>query len=562
MEALIYLAKSTAILSLFFLVYELFLKKETYFHANRVFLLLGILVAAILPAFTYTTFIEIEPIVGELVKVPVVEKASVEVAEETGIIAFLKGLNYGTVFVFIYLAGVAFFFTKFTLSLVRLKTLVKNTGTAEYQNGIRYIRTTMITSPFAYFKTIVFNPEMLKEQEIESILKHEEAHVKNFHSVDILVGHLVAYLNWFNPIAWFYRKRISENLEFLADMEATRDLTDIKEYQYALLNAATPLVNPILPVNSFQGSFIKRRILMMQKNRSSKLATIKLAIILPVLIGFFVGFQTESQAITVDSIIEHDSEKDSTYIKRIDDKTLLIRISPKTDLWTLEEIRKLLKNTYEIDFMYNKLEYNDNQQISFIELEIEDTGISSTSVVNYFKSEIDKNSNSIKPLTMQVTYSIIHGAEISESLTNEDGEVFTHEMILTYNVAATKKHSTKTTHRKNTLSDGNLNESIEKDRRSGNRDSNDSEPTSTEGVKDIILFFDSETERTDTIIVPQPIKKAVTDTILIKDTETGKTDTIIVQSEPVKKPVTDTILMKNPDTGKIDTIIIESAPKQ
>lgn len=562
MEALIYLAKSTAILSLFFLVYELFLKKETYFHANRVFLLLGILVAAILPAFTYTTFIEIEPIVGELVKVPVVEKASVEVAEETGIIAFLKGLNYGTVYVFIYLAGVAFFFTKFTLSLVRLKTLVKNTGTAEYQNGIRYIRTTMITSPFAYFKTIVFNPEMLKEQEIESILKHEEAHVKNFHSVDIIVGHLVAYLNWFNPIAWFYRKRISENLEFLADMEATRDLTDIKEYQYALLNAATPLVNPILPVNSFQGSFIKRRILMMQKNRSSKLATIKLAIVLPILIGFFVGFQTESQAITVDSIIEHDSEKDSTYIKRIDDKTLLIRISPKTDLWTLEEIRKLLKNTYEIDFMYNKLEYNDNQQISFIELEIEDTGISSTSVVNYFKSEIDKNSNSIKPLTMQVTYSIIHGAEISESLTNEDGEVFTHEMILTYNVAATKKHSTKTTHRKNTLSDGNLHESIEKDRRSGNRDSNDSEPTSTEGVKDIILFFDSETERTDTIIVPQPIKKAVTDTILIKDTETGKTDTIIVQSEPVKKPVTDTILMKNPDTGKIDTIIIESAPKQ
>ena len=49
MEALIYLLKSSAILGLFYLIYIVFLHKETFFKANRIYLVTGVFVALILP---------------------------------------------------------------------------------------------------------------------------------------------------------------------------------------------------------------------------------------------------------------------------------------------------------------------------------------------------------------------------------------------------------------------------------------------------------------------------------------------------------------------------------
>src|SRR5690554_6836800 len=60
METLIYLLKTTALLSLIFLIYELLLKHETFFTLNRYFLITGILVAATLPFLTFTKTIVVE----------------------------------------------------------------------------------------------------------------------------------------------------------------------------------------------------------------------------------------------------------------------------------------------------------------------------------------------------------------------------------------------------------------------------------------------------------------------------------------------------------------------
>ena len=52
---LIYILQSGLCLAVFYSVYELFLKRETYFQLNRIFLVSGLLLSFLIPAFPITS---------------------------------------------------------------------------------------------------------------------------------------------------------------------------------------------------------------------------------------------------------------------------------------------------------------------------------------------------------------------------------------------------------------------------------------------------------------------------------------------------------------------------
>jgi len=53
-------------------------------------------------------------------------------------------------------------------------------------------------------------------------------HSQQRHSIDVLVAHLFAIVFWINPIVWFYKKAIIQNLEFIADHNAIQQIEDKK----------------------------------------------------------------------------------------------------------------------------------------------------------------------------------------------------------------------------------------------------------------------------------------------------------------------------------------------
>jgi len=57
-----YLLKSTAILSLFYLFYKIFLQNETFFKSIRVYFLIGFISAIAIPLVVITKHIIVEPI--------------------------------------------------------------------------------------------------------------------------------------------------------------------------------------------------------------------------------------------------------------------------------------------------------------------------------------------------------------------------------------------------------------------------------------------------------------------------------------------------------------------
>ena len=63
-------------------------------------------------------------------------------------------------------------------------------------------------------------PQGIKEVDKNVILAHEETHIRQWHCVDLVLGDIFCIIQWFNPIAWLYKRDLVENHEFLADSNA------------------------------------------------------------------------------------------------------------------------------------------------------------------------------------------------------------------------------------------------------------------------------------------------------------------------------------------------------
>ncbi len=292
MDFLIYLLKSTLLLSLFLGVYEFFLKRETFFALNRYFLLGGIFTAACLPAISWEKtvvvykYLRISTASSSLQNIPVTKPVS---------LSFWQQLDYAQLLLVVYIVVLVFLGIKFLQKYWQLYSTLRKQQVRRRENGICYIETTEDLGPFSFFNTVVYNPSLCSKEEREFILQHEQTHVKKLHSVDLVVANLVAYLNWFNPLVWLYRKRMLQNLEFLADRSVTATLQSSKAYQLSLVRRAT-VTHSALPVTSFQQSFLKTRIAMLHKNKSRKSAYLKLGFILPLIAVFFFTFQVKTVA--------------------------------------------------------------------------------------------------------------------------------------------------------------------------------------------------------------------------------------------------------------------------
>ena len=119
-----------------------------------------------------------------------------------------------------------FFIQLFSL----IKIIHKNKGVKK--DGFVFIETQNNTSPFSFFKCIVYNPKTFTQVELDHIIEHEKTHAKQYHSIDILITQLFCVLLWFNPFMWLYNKDLKQNLEFIADKHTLNQYNCKKSYQY------------------------------------------------------------------------------------------------------------------------------------------------------------------------------------------------------------------------------------------------------------------------------------------------------------------------------------------
>lgn len=285
----LYLLQASGCMTLLYLLYITCFKQETFYRYNRILLLSAFICSAILPLLPVPAFQWASAPATDAPTAMVyfnnAPSAQIHTSEHPGAVAHFWWeplMQYAVTGMLAVYIGVALI-----LLLVHIQQLIKirqlaKTGHAYTKNNIRYVQITGLTAPFSFLQTIFFDPNAHEPTELQHILRHEEAHVQQRHSVDILLSSLYCCICWINPFAWMCKKSLQLNLEFLADEAALQAFDRSTAYQYSLLKMGARR-SPVAIVSHFSKSFIKNRILMMNKTQSSRKRTWRYLLLLPVL---------------------------------------------------------------------------------------------------------------------------------------------------------------------------------------------------------------------------------------------------------------------------------------
>lgn len=308
---MLYIAKSGICLSVFLIIYVLFLRKTTFFTFNRFFLLSGFVISFIVPLveLTYDVFIPVSIISSytSANEIPDMVSTTVVGAESSS-------FNIWNILITVYVIGILFQILRNARAYTKVKALIKN-GMKMKTGSISIIDSESIGSPFTVFNYVLINMNRLSDVEKNLILKHETTHIQQKHWFDLLCCEITLILQWFNPFAWLYIFYIKENHEFLADKAVIKSGISPVLYQAVLVNQR--FQGPVFSFsNSFNYSKSLNRLVMIKKEKSSPWKRLTALIIVPAM-GLFIwasakpNYVIENQDLSLDKLLYEYLENSS-----------------------------------------------------------------------------------------------------------------------------------------------------------------------------------------------------------------------------------------------------------
>lgn len=290
-----YLIKASVSLALFYGLYILLLRKDTFFRLRRFYFLFSIAFSLLFP------FLMIEVTAKEEVpvQIPAYWLSQIEVsampAQQVSVI------DWKLIALFAIGAVSLIYALRFIMQLFCiLKLKVSHDSEKLDTCCIVKIKDRKI-SPFSFFRWIFIGSQIDGEEKLKEIIAHEMIHVRQLHSVDVLLAEIVCILFWWNPFVWLLKKEIKINLEYLADEGVLKEGFSPKEYQYILLQVSN--VNTGIPIiNNFNVSQLKKRITMMNKNRTSLGKATKYLLLVPVVFVLLLGNAVQASPDIADMI--------------------------------------------------------------------------------------------------------------------------------------------------------------------------------------------------------------------------------------------------------------------
>lgn len=303
----IYSLKVAFCLIAFYLVFKLLLSKETFHTFNRWVLLLVMVVSILLPWLKVTTA-EPTAIAEGMISLESIIASAEVVNDDTP-----EGLSAIQLLFIIYIIGIAVFFLREVVSVVRLYRLIRRGTplTAEQagvsQHGVRVVVMKNEIAPFSWFRHVVLSEKDFRENPRE-ILTHELAHIRLGHSWDVAVCNLLIIFQWWNPAAWLLKRELQNVHEFEADEAVINRGVDAKQYQLLLIRKSVG-ERLFSMANNLNHQSLKKRITMMTTKKSSPWQKAKVLVALPMAALAVVAFanpdvervaeqvETESQAV-------------------------------------------------------------------------------------------------------------------------------------------------------------------------------------------------------------------------------------------------------------------------
>lgn len=278
-----YLFKVSVCITVFYSFYTLALRKSTFFSLNRFYLILGVITSFAIPVLN----ISILPTQSDTILSAIIYPDLMETEYTSFQLQNLSDhatmINYTLGLSIIYLTGVLFLFLRLLFSVKRI-IYVKNKATTFRIGKIKVVKTDS-ELPFSFFNLIFLS----KNGNEKMIISHEIAHIKQCHWLDLLLMETTVMLLWFNPIIFFYKRSLKLQHEYLADANITKNENQIEQYLYCLLKHIQGM-NCGAITNQFYGKTIKKRIIMITKEKTSNAFLGVYFLVFPLLFLIFFVF--------------------------------------------------------------------------------------------------------------------------------------------------------------------------------------------------------------------------------------------------------------------------------
>ena len=277
-----YILQTVAFQLFFLIIYDVFLKNETFFNWNRVYLIGTAFLSFTLPFLKFESIKAIVPepmvvrlpevIIGEVSPV-IIDNAMMMPSDQIS----EQALSFSWTYVWVIGMILAALILAYKIIKI-MRMLYKNPQ--RWQGDALIVFLLNSSAAFSFFHYIFLGNNIQADKK-EHIIEHEMVHVKEKHSLDLFVFEILRILFWFNPLIYMYQNRLSTLHEFIADAKAVKYKGKSDYYQNLLAQVfQTQQISFINPF--FKQSLIKKRIVMLSKSKSKQIHLIKYALIFPV----------------------------------------------------------------------------------------------------------------------------------------------------------------------------------------------------------------------------------------------------------------------------------------
>ncbi|WP_299399034.1 M56 family metallopeptidase [uncultured Gelidibacter sp.] len=301
-----YILQIVAFQIFFLIIYDVFLKKETFFNWNRAYLIGTALLSIILPFIKFESFRAMvpEPMVVRLPEV-IIGEVSSDVSYSAEMMPVVQISEQGINFSWTHLWILGVIVTALILGYKIFKiSKLYYANPKRWQGDVLIVYLCNSSAAFSFFHNIFLGTD-IQEEKKEHIVQHELVHVKEKHSIDLLIFEVLRIVFWFNPMVYMYQNRLSNLHEFIADAKAVKYKGKSAYYQSLLSQVfETQHISFINPF--FKQSLIKKRIVMLSKSKSKQIHLVKYALLIPMVIGMLLYTSSYASEISESLPLEHN----------------------------------------------------------------------------------------------------------------------------------------------------------------------------------------------------------------------------------------------------------------
>ncbi len=275
-----YLIKASLSMSLLYCVYWFFLRRETFFNTNRIFLMSALVLSMVIPMITlhYSASLPAasssDPVLESLFN------------RSNGTGNKIPGISF--IVIIVYITGVAIFFSRILWQFILLTSIILR-STHRKDEEIRIIENDKFLLPFSFMKMIFINPKYIRDTEIDDIIAHEKVHIRENHWFDLFIVEMITIFMWFNPFIWLYERSIKQNHEYLADEGVIAQGYSVGRYHSVLINQLMGM-EIIGITNNLNYSLNAKRLKMMKQKKTPKTRALHILWSLPVVILLLAAF--------------------------------------------------------------------------------------------------------------------------------------------------------------------------------------------------------------------------------------------------------------------------------